>query len=219
MSGQCTQAAGFRAAEDCRKLLRMQRTAAAEVDVGRGMLVGARELLSPNQDARPPGATIDLVVVHGISLPVGQYAGEWVERLFTNQLPPAAHPLFAEIAALRVSAHLYIRRSGACVQFVPFHARAWHAGASSWRGRGACNDYSVGIELEGTDTEPYAEVQYGRLAEVIAALCRAYPTLAPGAIAGHSDVAPLRKTDPGPVFDWGLLRARLEGALAPEVAA
>ena len=190
----------------------MDEHAVLTVDVGRGTLSGARWLPSPNQDARPPGATIDLVVVHGISLPPGEFGGDWVEQLFTNTLPSGAHPFFAGVAALRVSSHLYIRRDAALVQFVPFHARAWHAGASSWRYRSACNDYSVGIELEGSDDIAYAAPQYARLAAVLVALGRAYPSLAPGAVAGHSDVAPSRKSDPGPAFDWGLLRVRIEAA-------
>ena len=185
---------------------------AATVDVGRGALSGARWLPSPNQDPRPPGATIDLVVVHGISLPPGEFGGPWVERLFMNELPPDAHPYFAGIAALRVSAHLYIRRDGALTQFVPFHARAWHAGASVWRHRTACNDFSVGIELEGSDEVRYEDVQYARLAEAIVALSRAYPTLQPAAVAGHSDVAPARKSDPGAAFDWGRLRCQIDQA-------
>jgi AmpD protein len=192
----------------------MRRDAPLTVDVGRGLIAPARQVASPNQDARPPGASIDLVVVHGISLPPGEFGGPWVERLFTNRLPPAGHPFFATIADLRVSAHLFIRRDGAIVQFVPFHARAWHAGASVWRHRVACNDFSVGIELEGDDAVPYAAAQYRRLAAVIAALGRAYATLAPEAVTGHSDIAPGRKTDPGPLFDWGLLHAGLAAARA-----
>ena len=190
----------------------MNPPAESRIDVGRGLMSAARQVVSPNQDSRPPGATLDLIVVHGISLPPGEYGGPWVERLFTNRLPSDHHPFFATIAELRVSAHLYIRRDGECVQFVPFHARAWHAGASSWRHRVACNDYSIGIELEGCDTEPYAPQQYRRLAAVIAALELAYPTLATGAVAGHCDIAPGRKTDPGPLFDWPLLRLRLAAA-------
>ncbi|HUO96824.1 MAG TPA: 1,6-anhydro-N-acetylmuramyl-L-alanine amidase AmpD [Steroidobacteraceae bacterium] len=188
----------------------MGNAASVSVDVGRGLIAPARQVPSPNQDTRPPGASIDLVVVHGISLPPGEYGGPWVERLFLNTLPPAHHPFFATISDLRVSAHLFIRRDGELVQFVPFHARAWHAGASSWRHRVACNDFSIGIELEGDDAVPYEKVQYEALAAVVAALRRAYPTLAPDAITGHSDIAPGRKTDPGPAFDW----PRLQTALA-----
>ncbi|MEI8259035.1 MAG: 1,6-anhydro-N-acetylmuramyl-L-alanine amidase AmpD [Deltaproteobacteria bacterium] len=182
-----------------------------QVDVGRGLLVPARHVPSPNQDSRPPGATLDLVVIHGISLPPGRFGGDWVARLFTNTLPADHHPYFASIAELRVSAHLYIRRDGELVQFVPFHARAWHAGASVWRHRVACNDFSIGIELEGDDDVPYEPVQYQLLAATLGALRRAYVTLAPDAIAAHSEIAPGRKTDPGPAFDW----ARLQAGLAP----
>jgi AmpD protein len=182
------------------------------IDVGRGLVEGARLTLSPNQDTRPPGATIDLVVVHGIGMPPGEFGGPWVEALFMNRLPPAAHPFFATVTGLRVSAHLFIRRDGELHQFVPFHARAWHAGASVWRHRQACNDYSVGIELEGADEVPYEPAQYRVLAASIAALGRAYPTLAPTAVVGHSDIAPGRKTDPGPAFDWSELWRTLAAA-------
>ena len=192
----------------------MQAGAPVTVDVGRGLLAPARVVPSPNQDARPPGATIDLLVVHGISLPPGEFGGPWVERLFLNALPAASHPYFATIAALRVSAHLFIRRDGEIVQFVPFHARAWHAGASSWRHRVACNDFSIGIELEGDDVVPYAPAQYRCLAAVVVALRQAYPTLAVDAIAGHSDVAPGRKTDPGAGFDWSALAAGVAASSA-----
>ena len=178
-----------------------------EVDVGRGLLRPARYVPSPNQDARPPGATLDLVVIHGIGLPPGRFGGEWVERLFLNTLPPDADPFFRTLEGLRVSAHLFLRRDGELVQFVPFHARAWHAGASTWRYRGACNDFSIGSELEGADEIPYEPVQYERLADVLVALRKAYVTLAPDAVAGHSDIAPGRKTDPGPAFDWNRLAA------------
>ncbi|MEI8297337.1 MAG: 1,6-anhydro-N-acetylmuramyl-L-alanine amidase AmpD [Pseudomonadota bacterium] len=179
-----------------------------EVDVGRGLLRPARYVPSPNQDTRPPGATLDLVVIHGISLPPGDFGGEWVERLFLNTLPPDGHPFFRTIEALRVSAHLFVRRDGEIVQFVPFHARAWHAGASVWRHRLACNDFSIGIELEGDDLVPYATAQYERLADILVALRRAYATLAPAAVVGHSEIAPGRKTDPGPAFDWARLAGR-----------
>lgn len=189
------------------------------VDVGRGLIRPARQVPSPNQDARPPGASIDLVVVHGISLPPGEFGGPWVERLFLNALPTDRHPFFATIADLKVSAHLFIRRDGELVQFVPFHARAWHAGASVWQHRVACNDFSIGIELEGADDVPYTAAQYRRLTDAIAALGRAYATLAPDAVTGHSDVAPGRKTDPGPLFDWPLLRAGLAAARGAGTAA
>ena len=192
----------------------MAEGGSVSIDVGRGVVGGARLAFSPNQDTRPPGATIDLVVVHGIGMPPGEFGGPWVEALFHNRLPPERHPFFASVAALRVSAHIYIPRDGSLVQFVPFHARAWHAGASVWRHRPACNDYSIGIELEGADEVPYEPAQYASLAGLIAALGRAYPTLAADAVTGHSDIAPGRKTDPGPAFDWPLLWRMLAAARA-----
>ena len=168
------------------------------VDAG-GLVGGATQFASPNCDERPDGTSIVLAVIHGISLPPGEFGGDAIERLFTNRLDPAAHPYYSGIAALRVSAHLVIRRDGALAQFVPCRMRAWHAGESSWRGRARCNDYSIGIELEGSDDVPYTEAQYRVLAAVLRALRRRYPV---EAIAGHSDVAPGRKTDPGSTFDW-----------------
>ena len=177
-----------------------------------GLLVGVRQVLSPHRDPRPAAVVADLLILHGISLPPGQYGGPYIEQLFTGNLPPAAHPCFVQVAGLRVSAHLLIRRDGEVVQFVPFGERAWHAGVSCWEGRAACNDYSIGIELEGSDTEPYTPRQYTRLAEVIAALCAAYPTLSTQRLVGHSDVAPGRKSDPGEAFDWLALRGLLAKA-------
>ncbi len=177
------------------------------VDAATGRLLGARQVESPNCDDRPPGQAPELVVVHGISLPPGEFGGNWIDALFTNTLPADAHPYFASIAALRVSAHVLVRRDGSPVQYVPFGRRAWHAGASQWRGRERCNDFSIGIELEGTDATAYAPAQYQTLAQLVAALCRAYPSLAPEAVVGHSDVAPGRKSDPGIAFDWPLLRS------------
>jgi len=161
---------------------------------------------SPNQDARPPGVEINLVVIHSISLPPGEYGGEHIERLFTNRLDPAAHPYFREVHALKVSSHFLIRRDGEVVQFVPPERRAWHAGASSWRGRGRCNDVSVGIELEGADDSPFADPQYAALASLLTDLRTQLPLRA---IAGHSEIAPGRKTDPGAQFDWSRLLAAL----------
>jgi AmpD protein len=172
-------------------------------------LRGAKRVRSPNQDARPAGAPIDLLVVHGISLPPGRFGGPHIERLFTNRLDPEAHPFFATIAGLEVSSHLLVRRDGAVVQFVPFGARAWHAGASEFAGRARCNDFSIGIELEGTDAAPYTARQYARLAQLARLLMRAYPGITWRRIVGHSDIAPGRKTDPGPSFDWRRLRALL----------
>lgn len=179
-----------------------------------GLLAGARQVLSPCCDARPEGAVPELVVVHGISLPPGNYGGPHIEQLFCGGLDPAGHPYFASVAALRVSAHLLIRRDGAVVQFVPVGARAWHAGRSSWQGREACNDFSVGIELEGSDEAPYEDAQYQALAAVIQALCAAWPTLAPERVVGHSEIAPGRKTDPGPSFEWPRLRVLLAASAA-----
>jgi AmpD protein len=177
------------------------------VDAG-GWVAAATRVASPNHDARPPGTVPSLVVVHGISLPPGTFGGDGVVRLFTNTLDIAMHSHYPTIAHLRVSAHFFIRREGALIQFVPCTARAWHAGVSSWRGRERCNDFSIGIELEGADDVPYTAVQYEVLAELLQALKRRYPI---EAAVGHSDIAPGRKTDPGPAFDWGRL-ARLVGA-------
>jgi len=168
----------------------------------------ARQAPSPNCDARPDAAAISLIVVHGISLPPGTFGGDGVERLFTNRLDPSLHPYFATIAELRVSAHFFVRRDGVLWQFVACTQRAWHAGESSWRGRRRCNDFSIGIELEGTDELPYATAQYAMLARLVRALRRCY---AIEDVVGHSDIAPGRKTDPGPSFDW----QRLSRLLAP----
>ena len=179
------------------------------MDPRSGLLLGADFIASPNCDDRPEGCQPELVVIHGISLPPGEFGGPWIERLFTNNLPAAAHPYFATIEGLRVSAHALIRRDGRIIQFVPFDRRAWHAGESSWRGRARCNDYSVGIELEGTDGTSYEDAQYSSLAMLLVALIDAYPALSEETVAGHSDVAPGRKTDPGLAFDWARLRALL----------
>ena len=170
-----------------------------------GLAAGARQVASPNCDERPAGVQVTLLVVHSISLPPGQYGGDAIERLFTNRLDPAAHPYFAQLAGLRVSAHFLVRRDGELVQFVPVQRRAWHAGESSWRGRGRCNDFSVGVELEGSDAERFTPAQYAALARLTRAL-RAHLPLRQ--LAAHSDVAPGRKSDPGPGFEWaGLLAA------------
>ncbi|HJU24576.1 MAG TPA: 1,6-anhydro-N-acetylmuramyl-L-alanine amidase AmpD [Casimicrobiaceae bacterium] len=168
----------------------------------------ALQVPSPNCDERPRDTAISLLVVHGISLPPGEFGGDAIERLFTNRLDPGAHPYFASIAALRVSAHFLIRRNGALVQFVPCRQRAWHAGESMWRGRSRCNDFSVGIELEGCDDVPYADAQYAMLGGIARALARRYPI---AEIVGHSDIAPGRKTDPGAAFDWTRLAGSLRG--------
>lgn len=180
-----------------------------------GWLEGAEWRASPNFGERP-ATEVSLVVVHNISLPPDEFGGDWVESFFLNQLEPQAHPYFASIAEVRVSAHFYVRRDGRIIQFVGCDQRAWHAGRSCWSGRDNCNDYSVGIELEGSDNQPFASAQYEALWRLLDALRLRYPI---AAIAGHSDVAPGRKTDPGPYFDWAAVRARyplLE--LPPEVA-
>jgi len=173
-----------------------------------GLASIATWIASPNCDDRPRATTISLIVVHGISLPPGEFGGDGVVRLFTNTLDPTAHPYFAAIAERRVSAHFFIRRDGTLAQFVACAQRAWHAGASSWRGRAQCNDFSIGIELEGTDDVRYTAAQYQALARLIRALRRRYPI---EAIVGHSDIAPGRKTDPGSAFDW----SRLHRSVAP----
>ena len=167
-----------------------------------GRVDHAHQIASPHCDDRPARTAITLAVVHSISLPPNTYVGDGVARLFTGTLDLAAHPYYATIAHLRVSAHFFIRRHGALIQFVPCARRAWHAGVSSWRGRECCNDYSIGIEMEGADNVPYAAPQYTMLAKLLVALKRRYPL---EAAVGHHDIAPGRKTDPGPAFDWGRL--------------
>jgi len=174
-----------------------------------GWLDGAVRRPSPNQDARPAPSDVSLLVIHGISLPPGEFGGPWIDALFDNRLDLTAHPYFAQLAGLAVSAHVLIRRDGAIVQYVPFEARAWHAGASCFAGRERCNDYSIGVELEGTDDQPYTDAQYDALATVAHAVMEAYPAITAERITGHSDIAPGRKTDPGPAFDWARFRASI----------
>jgi len=176
-----------------------------KIDQTTGLLDEARQVASPNFDERPDESDFDLIVVHNISLPPGQYGGHWIDALFTNTLDAGAHPYFAEIHQLEVSSHLLIRRNGEIVQYVPFHKRAWHAGKSSYENRERCNDFSIGIELEGSDEEAYEPEQYQQLARVIQTLCDTYPKLNTQRITGHSDIAPGRKTDPGPAFNWDRL--------------
>jgi AmpD protein len=197
------------------RLIQSQRIVSASlgIDPATGLMVHARQVVSPNCDARPPDIAPDLIVVHGISLPPGEFGGPWIDRLFTNKLPPDVHPYFAAIGGMAVSSHLLVRRDGELVQYVPFHLRAWHAGASSYRGRERCNDFSIGIELEGTDDTAYEPAQYRAICDAILALCSAYETLAPERVAGHSDIAPGRKTDPGASFDWPRLRAMLRAGM------
>ncbi len=168
-----------------------------------GRVEAARYIASPNCDERPPGAAVTLLVIHSISLPPGEFGGDGILRLFTNDLDCTAHPYYRSLAGLKVSAHFLIRRTGELLQFVPCSRRAWHAGVSAWRGRAHCNDYSIGIELEGTDDMPFAEPQYRVLAELARALRAAHPI---ADIVGHCDIAPVRKTDPGASFDWARFR-------------
>lgn len=167
-----------------------------------GWITTARRKDSPNSDDRPDPDDISLIVIHCISLPPGEFGGPWIDALFSNSLNPTVHPYFAGIHQLRVSCHTLIRRDGELVQYVPFHKRAYHAGVSCYQARAACNDFSIGIELEGTETVPYTDTQYQRLASVVDNLLETYPSLSKERITGHSDIAPERKTDPGPSFDW-----------------
>jgi AmpD protein len=185
-----------------------------QVDELSGLLRGATQVASPNYDARPTGMEADLIVVHGISLPPGEFGGPWIDRLFTNTLPIDAHPYFTEMGSLRVSSHLLVKRDGAITQYVKFTERAWHAGRSSYHGREECNDFSIGIELEGTDTVAYEASLYHALSKVVAALCATYPRLSADRLVGHSDIAPGRKTDPGPAFDWQYARHLIANACA-----
>jgi AmpD protein len=180
------------------------------IDRTTGLLMDTLYVPSPNCDERPRDSEIDLIVIHGISMPPGEFGGPYIEQLFSNRLDPAAHPFFASIEGLKVSAHILIRRDGEVIQFVPFQRRAWHAGESSFQDRKRCNDFSIGIELEGTDSVPYTEVQYAQLAELITCLLRNYPAIVPERITGHSDIAPQRKTDPGPAFEWAKLHHELD---------
>jgi len=183
-----------------------------------GWITGIRHVPSPHFNPRPDNETPSLLVIHNISLPPGQFGGPWIDQLFSGTLDPAADPFFATISHLKVAAHCLIRRDGEIVQYVPFDLRAWHAGVSCYQGREACNDFSIGIELEGTDTLPYTDAQYQALLAVTQLLIGHYPALAQH-ITGHSDIAPERKTDPGPAFDWGRFRAALAQPVAhlPEV--
>jgi len=174
-----------------------------------GLVAGIRYIASPNCDERPAETPIDLIVIHNISLPPGEFGGPGIVDLFTNRLDAAAHPYYRTIATLRVSAHFLVRRGGELIQFVPCAKRAWHAGESTWRGRARCNDYSIGIELEGADDQPFTDVQYEALGHLVAAVCSHYGI---AEVVGHSDVAPQRKTDPGPCFDWVRFRGLMRSA-------
>ncbi len=163
-----------------------------------------------NWDERPAGAPVDLLVIHSISLPPGEFGGPWIDDLFMNRLDPAAHPYFRDIAELRVSAHLLIRRDGRLIQYVPLNRRAWHAGASNFCGRDCCNDFSIGIELEGSDELPFTDAQYATLAAATREIRRHYPQITLQRITGHANISPERKTDPGPCFDWSRYLASLD---------
>jgi AmpD protein len=173
-----------------------------QIDTTSGLIQGASYVASPNCDARPDGAPIDILVIHSISLPPGRFGGRGIEQLFCNTLNPDDHPYYREIQNLKVSAHVLIRRNGQFVQFVPLHRRAWHAGLSYCEGRSRINDFSIGVELEGADDLPFEEAQYQSLTMLTHVLRQAFPAITPGRIYGHCDIAPGRKTDPGPTFDW-----------------
>jgi len=173
-----------------------------------GLLEQCKQCLSPNRDSRPENTTIDLIVVHSISLPPGVYGGDAIEHFFQNQLDKNEHPYFEEICEMQVSSHALIKRTGEIVQFVPFHERAWHAGQSNYQGRERCNDFSIGIELEGSDSDDFEDIQYQQLAQLIRVLQAGYPAISDH-ITGHSDISPGRKKDPGTGFDWTKLKNNL----------
>ena len=173
-----------------------------------GLLEQSKQTPSPNKDARPENTAINLIVIHSISLPPEQYGGNFIEQLFQNKLDENEHPYFKEIHQMKVSAHVLIKRTGEIIQFVPFHERAWHAGQSNYCGRECCNDFSIGIELEGSDSDDFEAPQYTRLAQLISVLQKTYPEINDH-ITGHSDIAPGRKTDPGSGFDWHNLKQKL----------
>ncbi len=188
-----------------------------KIDQNSGLLTSAEYRPSPHSDDRPPNILIDMVVVHNISLPPGKFGGGYVESFFCGQLDTSIHTYFETIASLKVSSHLFIDRLGVITQFVPFAKRAWHAGVSNFKGRERCNDFSIGIELEGTDDLPYETIQYQTLAGVIAQLMMMYPSIHRSHIVGHVDIAPGRKTDPGPVFDWVYLNKLLDDVTAEQL--
>ena len=181
------------------------------IDVSSGLVTDAQQVISANHDLRPDETDISLIVIHGISLPPGEFGNDYIVQLFTNELNPDDHPYFKEIEGLKVSSHILIKRDGELIQFVPLNKRAWHAGVSSYNKRENCNDFSVGIELEGTDELAYTDIQYQVLAELVNSLIQTYPSLSEQTIAGHSDIAPGRKTDPGRAFDWQRLDTLLSG--------
>lgn len=175
------------------------------IDITSGLVKEARQHMSPNCDSRPDETDISLIVIHGISLPPGKFGNSYIDQLFSNQLDPNEHPYFKEIEGFKVSSHLLVRRDGEVVQYVPLNKRAWHAGVSCFEKRDCCNDFSIGIELEGDDETPYTDIQYQVLSKVIKNLIKSYPALNEKTIAGHCDIAPGRKTDPGEAFDWEFL--------------
>lgn len=179
-----------------------------KLQVVAGQLLGARQIASPNFNSRPEGTEIQLIVIHNISLPPSQFGGGYIEQFFQNKLDWELHPYFKSIEGMQVSAHILILRTGEVLQFVNFNDRAWHAGRSSYLDKKECNDYSIGIELEGSDDQDFTTPQYNSLVNVVVALQLAYPKT-DHHIAGHSDIAPQRKTDPGPHFDWSYFRAQL----------
>jgi len=181
-----------------------------------GLLTEARQCPSPNCDERPAGCPIDLLVIHNISLPPGQFGGPWIDDLFLNCLDPDAHPYFRDIFSRRVSSHLLIRRDGELIQYVPLHLRAWHAGHSSYQGRDRCNDFSIGIELEGADDIAYTNTQYQTLVDMTQTIMAGYPEITADRITGHSEIAPGRKTDPGQIFDWQRYLQQIKNPDSPE---
>jgi N-acetyl-anhydromuramoyl-L-alanine amidase len=180
------------------------------LDSKKQWLEDVRQVPSPNCDDRPDGCEIDLVIMHGISLPPNEYGGEYIDQLFTNTLDPQEHPYFAEIVALRVSSHLLVNRKGEITQYVPFNDRAWHAGKSEFQGRQTCNDFSIGIELEGCDYQEYEPVQYQVAANIVKLLMTNWQGITKQRVVGHCDVAPGRKTDPGEAFDWDYFYSLLD---------
>lgn len=180
-----------------------------KIDPNTGLLEKVNYLCSPNQDHRPESQDVSLLVVHNISLPPGEYGNGEIQKFFLNQLNFTDHKYYSKISHLKVSCHLFIDRDGNIIQFVPFHKRAWHAGQSSFRGKTDCNNFSIGIELEGVDTEPFTTEQYDALITCSRAIMKAYPKITYDNVVGHSDIAPGRKTDPGPSFDWSYYREHL----------
>jgi len=175
-----------------------------------GLLSDVAYRSSPNQDSRPDKEDISGIVIHNISLPPGEFGGGWINDFFLNKLDPTAHPYFESIADMKVSCHLLIRRDGEIIQYVPLSQRAWHAGTSHWDKRKRCNDFTIGIELEGCDEQYFEQLQYNSLAELVLLLCAHYPKLNTGQVKGHSQIAPGRKTDPGPYFEWEKLYSLLQ---------